>query len=77
MSEQTSLVVEAIEDIQRGVIRSYAQRERGDLYPGKMMSVDIIEEAWAKTEDGIIQRYLKEKEERDEKVIKMIESGDG
>lgn len=66
------MMVKAIKDIESDRAQSYPPEKLGDLYLDKMMTPEILKNAWEKSEQGTIKRYLEEKSARDDKVNLML-----
>lgn len=57
----TSLMIKAVNDIERNNIKSHRLKEKGELYLNKMVTPEIIRETWGKVNSGVIRDYLKRK----------------
>lgn len=66
------MMVAAIGDIRAGTVRRYPLELKGRLYLGKMVTPDMLQQAWANTERGIIKDYLSNKDARDALVIPLL-----
>lgn len=69
----TEMMCQAIRDIASGEVNKYRLESTGNLYLGKMVTAEIINKAWANIENGAVKDYLSHKEERDKKVISMMQ----
>jgi len=62
------LMVKAIEDIGKGTVKSRPLEHKGRLYLKKHVTAKVLREAWKKVDEGVIEKYLLERKERDKKV---------
>jgi methionyl-tRNA formyltransferase len=66
------MMIAAIGDIRTGTVRRFPLERKGRLYLGKMVTQDILKQAWANTERGIIKDYLANKAARDAMVVPLM-----
>jgi len=66
------MMIAAIEAIQAGTAPRYPLEVKGRLYLGKMVTPEILQQAWANTERGITRDYLSNKAARDAVVIPLM-----
>ncbi len=63
------MMVKAIENISDGVVQSVPLPECGELYLGRQYTHRIKAATWRKLNRGVIESYLANRAERDEKVL--------
>jgi len=66
------MMVSAITDIQAGKVQRYPLETKGRLYLGKMVTPEILKQAWSNTERGVIREYLADKDARDAAVVPLM-----
>jgi len=68
----TKMMIQAINDIEAGTIKSFNQAQFGHLYLEKMFTAEIIKKIWDYCKIGIISEYINNKIERDKKVVEIM-----
>ena len=66
------MMVAAIGDVKNGTVSRFPLEGKGQLYLSKMVTPDMLRQAWSNTERGIIRDYLVNKVERDAKVVPLL-----
>ena len=66
------MMIAAIWAIQAGTAPRYQLEIKGRLYLGKMVTPEMLQQAWANTERGLIRDYLENKAARDAAVIPLM-----
>jgi folate-dependent phosphoribosylglycinamide formyltransferase PurN len=66
------MMIAAIGEIRSGKAVRYPLEIKGRLYLGKMVTPEILQQAWANTERGVIRDYLANKAVRDAAVISLM-----
>ncbi|MEM9256403.1 MAG: formyl transferase [Pseudomonadota bacterium] len=67
------MMIQAIEDLEAGTSRSEPLSKLGDLYLGKSYTNKVRSQTWKTLRGGVLERYLKEKEQRDEPVLASMQ----
>ncbi|KPK32843.1 MAG: hypothetical protein AMK70_10020 [Nitrospira bacterium SG8_35_1] len=68
----TKMMIQAIKDIEAGVVKGYSQTQLGCLYREKMFTAEILKKIWDNWKMGIISEYVNNKIERDKKVVEIM-----
>jgi methionyl-tRNA formyltransferase len=68
----TKMMIQAIKDIEAGTIQRFNQMQKGQLYLEKTFNAEILKKIWDNYEMGIIREYVKNKTERDKKVVEVM-----
>ena len=66
------MMIAAIGEIGDGNARRFPLEMKGRLYLGKMVTPDMLQQAWANAERGVIRDYLANKAARDAEVIPLM-----
>lgn len=66
------MMIAAIGEIRAGKAPRYPLEIKGRLYLGKMVTPEMLQQAWANTERGIIKNYLANKAARDAAVVPLM-----
>lgn len=66
------MMAAAVEDIEAGRVRRYHLEHKGRLYLSRMVTPDVLQKAWAVTENGVIARYLADRVIRDAGVLETM-----
>ncbi len=64
----TALMIKAIGDIEKGTVKSRPLEQKGRLYLKRDVTAEVLRRTWKKVDEGVIEKYLGEKEERDKKI---------
>lgn len=67
------MMLDAVQNIQNGIVNRFPLHEKGQLYLGKMVTATVLKKTMVNIDNGLLARYLREKEQRDEKVIRMMQ----
>lgn len=67
-----SMMIEAINDIERGACQSSQLPVKGRLYLNSMFDVRAKRATWQQVKAGVVEDYLTNKEERDGRVVKAL-----
>jgi len=66
------MMAAAVQSVADGTVCRYRLEERGRLYLSRMVTPQVLEEAWRATEEGVIAAYLAEKKVRDAGVLSQM-----
>ncbi|WP_026840896.1 formyl transferase [Citrifermentans bremense] len=55
-----------------GSLRRYPLQQRGELYLSRMVTPQVLQQAWQATEQGVVRDYLAHKQERDRPVLTLM-----
>ena len=66
------MMASAVAAVADGSVRRSPLQERGTLYLSRMVTPQVLEQAWQATEEGVLQDYLSCKNERDAKVLPLM-----
>ena len=69
-----SLMIQAVSDIEHNAVKRHALGAKGKLYLSKRVTPDVIRGVQRRVREGVIRDYLRDKEERDRKVVEVLEA---
>ena len=66
------MISKALKEIQAQTVQSYSLPIIGKLYLSQYVTPKVIKKSWKQIEKGVISKYLRKKDNRDQRVNELL-----
>lgn len=67
-----AMMVRAVRQLQAGSLQRHPLPEKGRLYLSRMVTPEVLRQAWSNTEAGVVVDYLRQRDVRDAAVVPLL-----